>query len=167
MAICALVTAGCGRKIDRAEQAFQDAGLTNVPVARVAGVVTIDGTAPAPFTLVMLWDPQKPDAGVLRTICDSDGGFTFTSYEHGDGVPLGTYVVLFAQFSAGRPLGTFDPPDLLNNLYNDPDKNASKPEFQITVESPGRTDHHFNLTVAGEPAGTPGPHAITEIKTAM
>jgi hypothetical protein len=167
LAICAFVTAGCGRKIDRLEQAYQETGLTKTPVAQVAGLVTVDGAAPAPFTVVMLWDPKQPEAGVLRSICDSDGSFTFTSYESGDGVPPGTYVVLFAQFNVGRPLGTFDPPDLLNNLYNDPDRNASKPEFRITVESPGRTDYRFNLTVAGEPPGTPGPHAVTELKTAM
>src|SRR5437868_527377 len=100
-----LICAGCGRKIDRLEQAYQDTGLTKIPVAPVAGVVTVDGAAPAPFTVVMLWDPKKPEAGVLRTICDSDGGFTFTSYEPGDGVPPGTYVVLFARFNMGRPLG--------------------------------------------------------------
>ncbi|HET6325910.1 MAG TPA: hypothetical protein VFG04_14630 [Planctomycetaceae bacterium] len=167
VAICSLALAGCGRSVDREEQAYRDTGLTRVPVGQVSGVVTIDGAAPAPFTLVMLADPQKPDAAVLRAICDSEGRFAFTSYDSGDGVPPGKYVVLFAQFNVGRPLGTFEPPDLMKNLYNDPDKNASNPEFQVTVELPGRTDYHFNLTVAGEPPSAPGPHAVTEVKAAM
>jgi hypothetical protein len=166
LAICGLMLAGCGRSNDRLKQAYQDAGVTKVPVAQLSGVVTVDGVAPAPFTLVMLWDSQKPNASVLRTICDSEGRFAFTSYEPGDGVPPGTYVVLFAQFNMGRPLGTFDPPDLLNNLYNDPDKNGSKPEFQITVDLPGRADYHFNLSVAGEPPAAPGAHSVTEVKAA-
>jgi hypothetical protein len=166
LAMCGLMLAGCGRTNDRLKQAYQDAALAKVPVAPVSGIVTVDGLAPAPFTLVMLWDPKKPSANVLRTICDSEGRFAFTSYEGGDGVPPGTYVVLFAQFNMGRPLGTFDPPDALKNLYNDPDKNGSKPEFQITVDPPGRTDYQFNLPVAGESPGVPGPHSITEVKTA-
>ncbi len=166
-AICSLVLAGCGRSVDREEQAYRDTGLARVPVGQVSGVVTVDGAAPAPFTLVMLADPLKPDAAVLRTTCDSEGRFAFTSYDSGDGVPPGKYVVLFAQFNVGRPLGTFEPPDLMKNLYNDPDKNASKPEFQITVELPGRTDYRFDLTVAGEPPGAPGLHAVTEVKAAM
>jgi hypothetical protein len=119
--------AGCrGNNADRLEQAFRDAGTSKATVAPVAGVVTIDGMVPEPFTLVMLWDPKKP----------------------------------------GGRLGNFDGPDLLNNLYNDPDKNAADPEFQITVSEPGKSDYHFNLGIAGKPSGTPGPHAVTELRAA-
>jgi hypothetical protein len=162
------MAAGCGRGSDsgRLEQAYRDAGLAKADVVAVAGVVTVDGGVPAPFTLVMLWDPKKPEAGVLRAICDAEGRFEFTSYQQGDGVPPGSYVVLFAQFNIGRRLGNFDPPDLLHNLYNDPDKNASNPEFQITVSSPGKSDYQFNLNVAGVPPAAPGPHSVTDLKMA-
>ena len=167
LAICCVMSVGCGRaNSDRLEQAYREAGLTKAPVGEVAGVVTIDGGVPGPFTLVMLWDPKKPDGAVLRTICDSEGRFEFTSYQHGDGVPPGSYVVLFAQFNMGGRLGHFDPPDLLHNLYNDPDKNASNPEFQITVSSPGKSDYQFNLNVAGVPPAAPGPHAVTALHVA-
>jgi hypothetical protein len=164
LAIFCLVALGCSSKSDRAEQAYRDAGLQKLDVARVAGIVTVDGGAPSPFTLVMLWDPKKPDGGVFHAICDSNGQFEFTSYERGDGVPPGQYVVLFAQFNPSRRLGEFEPPDLLHNLYNDPDKNT--PEHQITVSAPGRDDYHFDLTVAGASPATPGPHSITEIRHA-
>ncbi|HEV8072371.1 MAG TPA: hypothetical protein VGP76_31930 [Planctomycetaceae bacterium] len=167
LAICCLIFIGCGRsKAEREEQAFRDAGLQKVDVAPVAGVVTVDGAAPAPFTLVMLWDPKKPEGGVLRAICDSEGRFEFTSYRHGDGVPPGSYVVLFARFNMARRLGDFERPDLMHNLYNDPDKNASTSEFQITVSPPGKTDYQFNLNVAGAQPANPGAHSITELRQA-
>jgi len=167
VAIGCLFLVGCGRsKSAREEQAYRDAGLTKVAVARVAGVVTVDGGAPAPFTLVMLWDPKKPEGGVFHTICNSDGQFEFTSYRRSDGVPPGQYVVLFAQFNAARRLGDFEPPDMLHNLYNDPDKNAAKSEFQITVSAPGKNDYHFDLSVAGMPPASPGPHSVRELRHA-
>jgi hypothetical protein len=165
-AIVVVITAGCSGKPDRLERAYQEVGLTKTPVAPVAGSVAVDGSAPEPFTVVMLWEPKKPDAGVLRTICDSQGHFEFTSYEHGDGVPPGTYVMLFASFHMGGKLGNFEGPDLLHNLYNDPDKNASLPEFQITVSAPGKSDYQFNLNVAGATPATPGPHSVTELRPA-
>jgi hypothetical protein len=167
LCVCGAMLAGCrGNNADRLEQAFRDAGTSKATVAPVAGVVTIDGMVPEPFTLVMLWDPKKPEAGVLRAICDSEGRFAFASYDRGDGVPPGTYVVLFARLNMGGRLGNFDGPDLLNNLYNDPDKNVADPEFQITVSEPGKSDYHFNLGVAGKPSATPGPHAVTELRAA-
>jgi hypothetical protein len=126
----------------------------------------VDGGAPAPFTIVMLWDPKKPDAGVLHAICDSDGHFEFTTYHHGDGVPPGSYVVAFAQFNAARRLGDFEAPDLLHNLYNDPNKNFMKPEFQITVNAAGKDDYRFDLSVAGMPPAAPGPHSVMELRQA-
>jgi hypothetical protein len=166
LAIYGLIASGCSSKPDREQAAFRDAGVEQAEVAKVAGTVTVDGSPPAPFTIVMLWNPQKPDAGVLRAICDADGRFEFTSYHHGDGVPPGNYVVLFAQFNASRPLGSFERPDLMQNLYNDPDKNASKPQFQITVSAPGKTDYQFDLEVTGQPAGVPGPHSVVELRQA-
>jgi len=165
---CGALLAGCGgNKGDRLESAFKDAGISKAAVAPVSGIVTIDNAAPEPFTLVMLWDPKKPEAGVLRAICDAEGRFAFTSYDHGDGVPPGKYVAIFARFNLGGRLGNFDGPDLLNNLYNDPEKNAADPALEITVNEPGKTDYHFDLAIAGKPAVTPGAHAITELRATM
>ncbi len=136
LATCGLMLAGCGRANDRLKQAYQDAGLAKVPVAPVSGIVTVDGLAPVPFTLVMLWDPKKPNANVLRTICDSEGRFAFTSYEAGDGVPPGTYVVLFAQFNMGRPLGTFDPPDARRISTMTPTRTVRNPSFKSRSTCP-------------------------------
>ncbi len=112
----------------------------------------------------MLVDPKNPQTGVRKAICDKEGYFAFSSYESGDGVPPGTYVVLFGQFNMGGGLGHFDPPDLMHNLYNDPEKNAATPEFTVTVTAPGKSDYAFNLALAGkEPIDQPGPTAVTKL----
>jgi hypothetical protein len=165
--VCAVTIAGCGRggTAQREEQAYRDAGLAKLEVAEVSGNVTVDGGAPAAFTVVMLWDPKHPDAGVLRAICDSDGHFAFSTYKPGDGVPPGSYVALFGQFNPSRRLGEFEAPDMMHNLYNDPEKNASKPEFLINVAAPGKSDYQFDLSTAeSTPVTNPGPHAVTELK---
>lgn len=77
----------------------------------------------------------------------------------GDGVKTGTYVVTFAQpkLVGERRRG----PDALENLYNDPDKNAQVPEFKIDHQAPEKKDYVFDLKVAGMPRGTTGPHSFT------
>ena len=139
---------GCGGSsspTQRMTRAFNESKLQRTDVAKFAGTVTVDGQPPAPFTIVMLVDPKNPKAGVRKAICDKEGYFAFSSYESGDGVPPGTYVVLFGQFNMGGGLGHFDPPDLMHNLYNDPEKNAATPEFTVTVTAPGKSDYAFNL----------------------
>jgi hypothetical protein len=161
------VAVGCGGSSSPAQRmakAFTESKLQRTDVAKFAGTVTIDSQPPAPFTIVMLVDPKNPKAGVRKAICDKEGYFAFTSYDSGDGVPPGTYVVLFAQFNMGGGLGHFDPPDLMHNLYNDPEKNVATPEFTVTVTAPGKSDYAFNLALAGkEPVDQPGPNAVTKL----
>jgi len=58
----------------------------------------------------------------------------------------------------------FEPPDELQNLYNDPENNAKVPEFNVEIKSPGRSDWQFDLAVAGkEPVTNPGSKAITKL----
>ena len=55
-------------------------------------------------------------------------------------------------------------PDQLKNLYNDPDKNKSIPEFHIDHKAPGRKDYVFDLKLAGkEPVEPPGQFALTSL----
>jgi len=164
LAISAVGCSGSSTPAARLEKAYREANLQPSPVVKFAGTVTVDGQPPSPFTLVLLMDPKNPKAGVQKTVCDADGKFAFTSYEAGDGVPPGSYVVLFARFNMGGRLGQYDPPDLMHNLYNDPEKNVEIPEFQVTVAAPGKTDYAFELSVSGkEPVTHPGPDAVTEL----
>jgi hypothetical protein len=133
----ALLNLGCGKPsgVDSAmEQQVKDLKLQKVSVAKFAGHVSIDGKTPREAfpkqsLVIMLYDPKNPDAA-RYTICKRDGDFEFQTYERGDGVPTGSYVVLFAELNASlmgskRSKGLRGPDGLLN-LYNDPDKNATR-----------------------------------------
>jgi hypothetical protein len=171
----ALTVAGCTRtqSADQAlAKAYAATGGQREEVAKVSGTVTIDGQPPGDTgpmrTIVVLYDSHKPDASrkaPLYAVCDEDGHFEFTTYGKGDGVPPGSYVMLFAQLrmSTWGEMG-YNPPDAFKNEYNDPDKNEKTPEFKIDVALPGKTDYQFDLKIAGKEAGSPGPHAVTKLK---
>jgi hypothetical protein len=178
-AVSALL-AGCSQR--SAKQALDQAYLDNPKVAKAAiapfeGTVTVDG-APAgkdrTVLLVILNDPKHPQdphkPPKLIAGCGPDGHFDFTTFNAHDGVECGSYIVTFVQLkNLAAPFGRnkkagYGPPDELKNLYNDPDKNAEVPEFRIEIKSPGITNAHFDLSVAGkEPVVQPGPHAITSL----
>ena len=158
-----LCAAGCGESADEAisrrRKQYNDPAPTLVPFS---GKVTIDGQPPQVEPDHKLWvfvyDPKNPPtlAKPLRfTSCKKDGSFQF-----GDGVAPGSYVVLFAELEHGRG-GSFRGSDRLKNLYNDPDKNGKQEGFKVAVSPPGKTDCAFNLEISGkEPVITPGPHAL-------
>jgi hypothetical protein len=53
---------------------------------------------------------------------------------------------------------------LLKNLYNDPEKNANVPEFNIEHKPPGKRDYAFELNVVGEePVLNPSPKSLVAI----
>jgi hypothetical protein len=173
--LLALSVAGCTRtqSADQAlAKAYEATGGKREDVAKVAGAVTIDGQPPGDTgpmrTIVILYDPQKPDASrkaPLYAVCDEEGHFEFTTYGRGDGVPPGSYVALFAQLrmSSWGEMG-YNPPDAFKNEYNDPDKNEKMPEFKVDIALPGKTDFQFDLKIAGKEAASPGPHAVTKLK---
>lgn len=149
-------------------------GQTLTSVAKFSGRVTIDGQTPAvakqgQMLLVMLYDPTDPPSRqhpIQRANVDKNGEFEFQTYNKGDGVKEGSYIVLFAAFKP-KGHGAFGGPDGLENLYNDPDQNEKNPDFKITVKRPGRTDYRFDLAVAGrQPVESPGAHAVTKIDRA-
>jgi hypothetical protein len=179
ISLCAWVgslAAGCGgtSSADQAlDQQLKASDATREVVASFAGKVTVDGQPPAPGSkeslVVILYDPahpSTPEKPPRFTFCGKEGRFEFHTYLRGDGVPVGSYVVLFAQLkTGGRGSPGFKPPDALKNLYNDPEKNALVPELKIDHTAPGRTDYAFDLAVAGkDPIAEPGPKAITQIR---
>jgi hypothetical protein len=165
-----LVASGCGK--DSADQAInrvsRETGVQRVPIAKISGTVTVNGKEPPVGTLIALYDPKSASGPKgkmlpLYTLCKPDGRFQFGTYGDGDGVPVGSYIILFAQLQYLANGGYF-PPDGFKNLYNDPDKNTDKAEFKVDVTDPGRTDYRFDLTVEGkEPVTDPGPHALIKI----
>ncbi len=167
LAVSVLALTGCARR-PSSEQALavalKDVGQTKSSVYPLAGKVTIDGRAPAydqrtPI-FVILVDPSK-----LKPLeyveCDEEGHFAFHTYAAADGVRPGTYIVAFARFKTSRRAK--EGSDLLNNLYNDPEKNAVRSEFKIEHADPGKSDYLFDLKLAGLDPATPGPKAITHL----
>jgi hypothetical protein len=169
-ALVVVGTAGCGRQsADQAvDEALQNAGQSRANVFPLAGKVTTDGHAPEPGKLsrriiVMLNDRAKPDApisGVPKAMCNPNGEFAFNMYGQGDGVPPGKYVVTIVDLRHDKRKGYIGP-DGLKNLYNDPEKNATIPEFIIDHQPPGKKDYAFDLKIEGREAATPGPKAVT------
>jgi hypothetical protein len=171
---------GCGPP--SAEQALNQAFKNNpsaqrVEIVKFEGMVQVDGqppTVPGTKLFMILNDLQHPQDPKKRPKliggCDAEGNFFFSTNVARDGVETGSYVVTFVYLHHPRGLfghragSLYEQPDELKNLYNDPDKNAAVPEFNVEIKQPGRTDWHFNLAVAGkDPITTPGPHAITRL----
>jgi hypothetical protein len=152
--------------------AIDKSGKPAAELGKMKGKVTIDGQPPATGSdlIVFLNDPTNlPDPSrnpPWFCPCDSQGNFFFSTRMNGDGVAVGKYIVTFAKL---RPVGLggrdgYKSPDELKNLYNDPEKNATIPEFNISVEAAGKNDYVFDLTVDGkQPVTTPGAHAFTAI----
>ncbi len=170
--VAALLSFGCTqRSADQAvDAALKARGETREAVYPLAGKVMIDGQ-PAQSrrtenpVLVILNDTSKPDAPPRerrRVEVDPEGAFAFSTYQPGDGVPAGTYVVTIVQFRFNKKKGLMGP-DQLKNLYSDPEKNALLKDFVISHQSPGKRDYVFNLEIEGKEAGTPGPHTLTEL----
>ncbi|HET6324275.1 MAG TPA: hypothetical protein VFG04_06210 [Planctomycetaceae bacterium] len=176
----AFVSQGCGPPT--AEQALEQAFKANpsaqrVEVVKFEGTVAVDGLPPnKPGTkfFIILNDPKNPQDPKTQPKliggCDNEGNFFFSTNGARDGVQTGSYVVTFVQLHHPQGLfnrhgsSVFNQPDELKNLYSDPEKNAANPEFNVEIKSPGRTDWHFDLAVAGKDAKiTPGPHAITKL----
>lgn len=176
MGALAILTAmgcvGCQSRVEeRVNSELKNSGQTKLEVYPLAGRVTIDGQPPGSLVkgrsrlLLVLYDVSKPDYrpdARPRVAVKPDGSFQFTTYGAGDGAPAATYVVVFALLADRKKEGLVGP-DGLKNLYNDPEKNETIPEFKIGHKAPGKTDYHFDLKLAGNENPTPGPKALTSI----
>jgi hypothetical protein len=181
---------GCGQSHpleDVRQQQFASDGKYQLreAVAKFAGRVTVDGKPPKRNCrlFVILNDPQHFDETAegrgpgFYAACDPDGNFAFKTYEARDGVLPGKYVVTFVElhrpfiYSSGphyvrvNQVGggpeDYRQPDELKNLYNDPNKNANDPAFNLELEPPGQVGYHFDLAVAAKkPVEKPGPNAV-------
>jgi hypothetical protein len=171
--LAVLLIAGCTHR-QSAEQALDtalvQAGTSKDAVYPLGGTVTIDGSPPQlekrnDELVVMLNDPAHPEVPLTQRTyiaTGADGSFQFGTYRPGDGVKPGKYVLTFALLKHRGKFGVVGP-DRLNNLYNDPDKNAKVEEFTIDHQAPGKSDYTFQLSIAGKDPGTPGPHSMINI----
>jgi hypothetical protein len=163
--LISLLSFGCeGRSstTERVEKAYKSVGMNPRTVYSLGGKITVDSQPPVSKAgrsrfVAIAYDAAQPDAKAnnnARAFLQPDGSFELPP------LPPGKYVMLFAQLDYDSRMGFFGR-DGLENLYNDPDVNAKKPEFVIDHRAPGKKDYAFNLSVAGEtPPAAPGPKAF-------
>ena len=107
-------------------------GNSRIPTYPVTGVVVVDGQ-PAEAVRITLnnvngMDPQNPTHS--ETFSDKDGKFALSTYEQGDGVPEGEYVLTFFWGTINPFNMQYGGPDKLKEKYVDPQSS----KFRIKVE---------------------------------
>lgn len=118
-------------------------GPERLPTIPVTGVVQIDGKPTSLVQLFMFPADKAPEGlgntGALHSgTTDSAGKFKITTYDSGDGAPVGNYVIAFHWRGDQVPslLGDPDQPKLdpvatrFNAKYGSP----ARSEFKVTVE---------------------------------
>ena len=106
LAVLCLAAAGCN-KTQTSQQALDSQlkalNIQKEPLGKFAGKVTIDSQPPTvprgKALIVILYDPKNPEKHVQYAACRKDGSFSFYTYTTGDGVRLGSYVVLVAELT--------------------------------------------------------------------
>jgi hypothetical protein len=116
----------------------QPEGPPRKPVAKVVGKVFVDGK-PAAGCEVQFHDLKGVDRSnptFSTAFTDQTGSFSASTYDQGDGIPPGEYVVTFSIKELNLFTMQYGGPDKLNDRYSDPAKST----FRAKVESDKRTD---------------------------
>ena len=104
--------------------------------AGLTGQVFVDGE-PVPVTAPLMvechnvagFDQEHPT--VSSALTREDGKFEISTYESGDGVPPGEYVLTFMWGKMNLIAGSYGGPDQLKGKYSDPETST----FKVTVKS--------------------------------
>lgn len=109
---CCVAVLGCG-----GEEPFRKA------TSPVKGKVTVDGAAPGSEIQIVCHflgtaDTQHPTYSQAAT--DAEGNFSISTYEAGDGIPAGDYVLVFTWRDYNVMARSYTGPDKLKNRYSDP-----------------------------------------------
>ena len=103
----------------------------------VTGQVLVDGKPAAALEVTMHdvngMDPKQPT--LSSTYTDDSGKFSLSTYEEGDGVPEGEYLVSFQWGEVNLMTRSYGGPDKLKNRYT-----KEKSKFRIKVEKGKPTD---------------------------
>lgn len=111
------------------------------PTARVTGQVVVDGRpVPAGTPLKVechsVHGIDKSAPSISSALTGDDGHFEISTYESGDGVPAGDYVLTFVWGKMNLMAATYGGPDKLKGRYS----NAQKSEVKFTVREGEATD---------------------------
>lgn len=96
---------------------------------KVTGKVAVDGEAPAaPVQISCIpaagMDEKTPTYSATET--KPDGTFEIATYQQGDGVPEGDYLLTFSSREMNVMKGQYTGPDKLKERYSDPKKSDIK-----------------------------------------
>jgi hypothetical protein len=127
-----ILVAGCAALLLLSGNGCKSRNADWKPTQPVTGVLIVDGN-PAEGVQVTLNDLAGIDESqptFSQTYSDKDGKFTLSTYEQGDGVPEGDYVLTFFWGQINPLSMQFGGPDKLNQRYSDPASSA----FKVKVE---------------------------------
>lgn len=120
-------TAGCGEDVDRnLKETFP-----------VQGALTVDGAVPEGAVRVTCHDIAGLDTenpSFSWSLTKPDGSFELSTYEEGDGVPQGKYVLTFFWGTWNAMSMSFAGEDKLANRYADP--KTSQITFEVDGSGP-------------------------------
>jgi len=99
-------------------------GPVKKPTAPVVGQILVDGSPPGSPIQVTCHsqtgvDTENPTFSSCLT--DNDGKFEINTYEKGDGVPAGEYVLTFMWGKINLMAMSYSGPDKFGGRYSDPD----------------------------------------------
>lgn len=112
----------------------RDEGPYHKETIRVTGTIVVDGQAPGSPVQIMAHEVAGMDTEhptVSQSISESDGSFSMTTYETGDGMPPGEYTLTFTLQELNAFSMSYSGADKLNGRYNDPKSSQVK----VTVKS--------------------------------
>ncbi len=97
--------------------------------SKVTGVLTVDGQPPNAPLQIQCHDLAGMDAAMptlSQAVSQPDGKFEISTYQSGDGIPVGEYVltVTWQEFNAISM--SYGGPDKLNKRYSDPKQSTLK-----------------------------------------
>jgi hypothetical protein len=121
-----LAPAGCSRSDDNRKETYP-----------VTGQVFVDGQPASQLQVEMHdvkgFDTKQPTVSITYT--DDTGKFSLSTYEYGDGVPEGEYIVAFMWGQVNMLTKSYDGPDKLLERYT-----KEKSPIKVKVEKGKPTD---------------------------
>lgn len=105
----------------------------------LTGQVYVDGVAPDSAIAVKCLHVKgivKSNPTVSSAFTEEDGKFAISTYEKGDGIPPGDYILTFYWGKRNVISTSYGGPDKLKGRYKDPKKS----EFKVTVVEGEPTD---------------------------
>ncbi len=105
------------------------AGPPRKQTHKVTGVLTVDGQPPNAPLQIQCHDVAGMDTTMptlSQAISQPDGKFEIATYQKGDGIPIGEYVLTVSWREFNAVSMSYGGPDKLNKRYSDPKQSTLK-----------------------------------------